>query len=51
MVEWDIQQVKDDTLWCVLKVRHTCEAHVDVKARGQLWQNCHGIAHVLRIQR
>lgn len=32
VVQWDVQQVKHNALWRVLKVGDSCEANIDVQA-------------------
>lgn len=48
VVQRDVQQVEHDALGRVLEVRHAGETHVDVQPRGQLREDGHGVAHVLR---
>lgn len=47
MVERDVQQIKHDALWGVLKDSHPCELHVHIQTCLQLVQHGHGITHVL----
>lgn len=47
VVQGDVQQIKHNAFWGVLKDSHPGELDVDVQTRLQLVQHCHGVAHVL----
>lgn len=47
MVEWDIQQVEDDALGCVLEYPHICELNVYIQTRLQFMQHRHSVTHIL----
>lgn len=47
MVQRYAKEVKDTALRCILEIRDTCEAHVDIQTCGQFRQHRHRIVHIL----
>ena len=51
MVQRYAKEVKDTALRCILKIRDTCEAHIDIQTCGQFRQHCHCIVHILGMEK